>query len=190
MKKLLAIVISSLIVCLSCVCVFAAGINSSEASVLSSMRTPANMKGNNVYVPSSYINQAEAYFNTIDMTQAQASKINGIISQGRSFLEKTGKSSLKELTASERQTLIGYASSAAAVLNLSAAAGSDNTGVKVITKNGDVIVDDSGSVIKTTGAQHSVAPFVAISVLAVMFSFAGAGVIYSRKKSFVYEEIK
>ncbi len=190
MKKLFSIIISALIVCLSCAGAFAAGINSSESSVLSSMRTPANMKGNSVYVPSSYINQAEAYFNTIDMTSAQAGKINGIISQGRSFLQSTGKSSLKELSASERKTLMGYASSAAAVLNLSAAAGSDAEDIKVISKDGEVIVDDSGNIIKTTGAQQSVAPYVAVSVFAVLLSFAGAGVIYSRKKSFVYEEIK
>lgn len=190
MKKLFALLASALIICLSCSSAFAAGINSSEASVLSNMRTPADMNGNKVYVPASYINQAEAHFNTIDMTAAQAAKINGIISQGRSFLASTGKSSVKELSASERKTLINYASSAAAVLSLSAAAGSDQKSVKVITKSGDVVVDESNNVIKTTGTEFNPLPYIAASALAVLLVFSVTGIILSNKKTVEYEEIK
>ena len=152
MKKFVSIISVMLIIFASFITAFAAGINANEQSVLNQMRTPANMQGNMVYVPSSYVNQAEAHFNTIDMTSAQASKINSIISQGRSFLEGTGKSSINKLTGSEKKTIANYASQAAAVLNLSATAGSDGTQVKVIDKSGNTIIDDSGAVIKTTGA--------------------------------------
>lgn len=154
MKKLVSAVSVILIIFASFITAFAAGINANEQSVLAQMRTPANMNGNMVYVPSSYVNQAEAHFNTIDMTSAQAGKINSLISQGRSFLEGTGKSSFDKLTGSEKKTLANYASQAAAVLNLSAAAGSDGSQVKVIDKSGNVIIDDSGMVIKTTGAEN------------------------------------
>lgn len=190
MKKLIAFAAIALIVCFSCVNAFAAGINSAEASVLSNMRAPANMKGNKVYVPASYINQAESYFNTIDMTSAQSGKINSIINQGRSFLQSTGKSSIKELSASERKTLMNYASAAAKVLNMSAAAGSDGKNVKIITKNGTTVVDDSTRVIKPTGAQGSVIPAVAISVLALALTGCAAGIIISGKKELVYEKAK
>lgn len=156
MKKTLCLLVAFILMAISVMPAFAAGINGNEQSVLAQMRTPANMKGNMVYVPASYVNQAEAHFNTIDMTSSQASEINGIISQGRTFLEKTGKASIKDLTGSEKKTMLQYASAAAAVLNLSAAAGSDAAKVKVIDKNGNVIVDDSGNVIKTTGAQSTV----------------------------------
>ncbi len=190
MKKLFAGLAAALIIGLSCVSAFAAGINSSEASVLNNMRTPANMKGNSVYVPASYINQAESYFNTIDMTTAQAGKINSIIGQARSFLGSTGKSSVKELSASERKTLINYASAAAAVLNLSAAAGSDDRNIKVITKNGKTVVDDSTNIIKTTGAEESVLPYVASGVLTVLLSISVFGLTYLKRKSAAYEEVR
>lgn len=190
MKKLIAAAIVAITVCFSFTTAFAAGINSGEASVLRNMRTPANMKGNKVYVPASYINQAESYFNTIEMTSAQAGKINSIISQARSFLQGTGKSSVSELSASERRTLLNYASSAAAVLKLSAAAGSDQKNVKIISKNGGVVVDDSANVIKTTGTEQSPVPYITVSALAVLFSCAAAGMIISSKKASAYEKTK
>ena len=190
MKKLLSVIAVIMVICLSFSTVFAAGINSSEASVLSNMRTPANMKGNSVYVPSSYINQAESYFNTIDMTSEQAGKINSIIGQARSYLAGTGKASISELSASERNKLMSYASAAAAVLNLSAAAGSDGKNFKIVSKNGSAVVDDSTNVIKKTGAEDSPLGYICVSVLALMLTISAAGVMISGKKSNAYEETK
>lgn len=182
MKKIFAAAAAMVIAVLSCTSVFAAGINSAEQSVLANMRTPANMAGNSVYVPAAYVNQAEAHFNTIDMTDAQAGEINGIISQGRAFLEGTGKSSVKELSASELRTLASYASAAAAVLKLSATVGSDGGQIKVVDKSGNVIVDEAGAVIKTTGAQVSSAPFIICGILAALCAASCAGVISNRKR--------
>ncbi|MGN0489625.1 MAG: hypothetical protein ACI4HO_10220 [Ruminococcus sp.] len=151
MKKVFCVLATFVLIAFSCVEAFAAGINSNEQSVLNQMNTPANMQGNLVYVPASYVNQAEAHFNTIDMTKKQANEINSLISQGRSFLESTGKKSISELTGAEKKKLIQYASAAAGVLNLTAVGGSDTSRVKIIGKDGEVIIDDSGSVIKTTG---------------------------------------
>ena len=190
MKRVISVLTAVLIIALSTVAVSAAGLNSGEQSVLSNMRTPANMKGNSVYVPAAYINQAEAYFNTIDMTSDQASRINGIIGQGRSFLEGTGKSGVSELTSSEKQTLLGYASAAAGVLKMSAAAGSDSTKVKIISKSGDTIVDDSGSVIKATGADSYLPSVIILSVTGALLVLSSAGVILLRKKSYGYEKIE
>jgi hypothetical protein len=139
------------------------------------------MKGNSVYVPASYINQAESYFNTIDMTADQASRINGIISQGRSFLQGTGKASISELSAEEKQTLLNYASAAAGVLKMSAAAGSDASKVKIISKSGDTVVDDSGNVIKATGSEFQVLSFIIISVLGVLFVVSSIGLIKGKR---------
>ena len=188
MKKVIALLAVSLITVLSCTPVFAAGLNSSEQSVLSNMRTPANMKGNSVYVPSSYINQAEARFNTIDMTEDQANRINGIINRGRAFLEKTGKESIKKLTSSQLSTLMGYASQAAAVLDVKIPAGADTENLKIINSAGEVIIDDDGNVIKATGAEAEpdLMPVV-ISVLATLLVLCSAGVIV-RKRALQYEK--
>ena len=182
-KKIFGRIFSLLVVltilAFSCINAFAAGINSYEQSVLAQMRTPANMNGNMVYVPDSYVNQAEAQFNTIEMTSQQASEINSIISQGRSFLEGTGKSSMKELTPAEKRQILSYASAAAGVLNLTAAAGSDASQVKIMDSDGNVIVDESGAVIKTTGSQTTAGyvPTVFAASLAVLTVLACAGIV-------------
>lgn len=189
MKKLCAVSLTIIVLIVSCFSAFAAGINGPEQSVLANMRTPANMNGHKVYVPTAYINQAEAHFNTIDMTQQQADKINGIINAGRAFLEKTGKSNMKDLSPSERQTILSYASQAAAVLKLAAVAGSDETRIKIITKDGTVIVDESNNIIKTTGFSPMTLPIFAASSVFVVFILASAGLISLKKRELANEEI-
>ncbi len=188
MKKLSSILISLLLIIISCFSVFAAGINSAEQSVLNNMRTPANMNGKKVYVPSSYINQAEAHFNTIDMTQSQADKINGIISAGRAFLESTGKSNIKELSSSQKQTLLSYASQAAGVLKLTAVAGSDENRIKITTKGGTVIVDESNNIIKTTGFSSLTLTTAAGSVFFAALISASAVLLVLKKRELKYEK--
>ncbi len=179
MKKVFCILTSIVLVVISCVAVSAAGINSNEQGVLNQMNIPANMQGNKVYVPAAYVNQAETYFNTIDMTAEQASEINSLISQGRSFLESTGKKSVGELTGAEKKKLLQYASAAAGVLQLTVVGGSDATRVKVISKGGEVIIDDSGSVIKTTGQTSSdfISAFDVFVITAVVFTVISISVI-------------
>ena len=190
MKKLSAILIALILVIISCFSAFAAGVNSAEQSVLANMRTPANMNGNPVYVPAAYINQAEAHFNTIDMTQQQSDKINGIISEGRAFLEGTGKSSIKELSSSQKQTLLSYASEAAAALNLTAVAGSDESRIKITTKDGTVIVDESDKIIKTTGFSSLVFPIAAGSATILIFIAASSYLVISKKRELENETIE
>lgn len=182
MKKLCAVFLAVFLVIFSCCSVFAAGINAAEQSVLNNMRTPANMNGHKVYVPTAYINQAEAHFNTIDMTQQQADRINSLINAGRSFLEGTGKSSIKDLTPSQRRTLLSYASQAAEVLKLTAVAGSDETRIKITTKDGTVIVDESNNIIKTTGSSPLTVTIAAASLMFVVLILASAGLISLRKR--------
>ena len=189
MKKLCAVLLAVFLVIISCCSAFAAGINAAEQSVLSNMRTPANMNGNKIYVPTAYINQAEAHFNTIDMTQQQADKINGLINAGRSFLEGTGKSNIKELSPSERKTLLSYASQAAAVLKLTAVAGSDETRIKITTKDGTIIVDESNNIIKTTGFSPLTVPIAAASFIFVVLILAAAGLLSQKKRELENEKI-
>ena len=183
MKKFFAICAAMVIAAVSCLPAFAAGLNSAEQSVLANMRTPANMGGNSVYVPSSYINQAEAYFNTIDMTDDQASQINGIISTGRAYLESTGKTSIKQLNSAQLSEMAGYASAAAGVLDMSVPADTGEDGeVQVLSKSGEVIIDESSKIIKPTGSDLDLTPALTISVAAgVLLTAAAAGVLASRK---------
>ena len=187
MQKLIAFLAALIIVSVSCVSVFAAGINSAEQSVLGNMNTPAYMNGNPVYVPASYINQAEAHFNTIDMTDAQASEINGLINSGRALLENSGKSTIKQLSSDEKQRLLSYASQAAGVLDLAVPIGVDLTHIKITDKDGEVIVDEGESVIKTTGGESPLFLYIETSAFAAVLALACIGAVILRKKADRYE---
>ena len=187
MKRLLALFAALIIFSVSCFPVFAAGINSAEQSVLGNMNTPADMNGNPVYVPASYINQAEAHFNTIDMTDAQASEINGLINSGRALLENSGKSKIQDLSSDEKQQLLSYASQAAGVLDLAVPLGVDLTHIKITNKDGEVIVDESESVIKTTGGESPIFLYVEFAIIAAALVLSCIGAIILKKKADCYE---
>ena len=187
MRKLLAFFVVLFIITFSCFSVFAAGINSAEQSVLGNMNTPADMNGTPVYVPASYINQAEAHFNTIDMTEAQASEINGLINSGRALLENSGKSSIKELDSNQKQELLSYASAAAGVLDLTVPIGVDPSHIKITNKDGEVIVDEGDNVIKTTGADSFGFLYAEISVIGVVLVISCAGAVILKKRTAEHE---
>ena len=86
MKKLSAILVALVLVAATAVTAFAAGINSSEQAVLDELKTSVAMKGGEMVIPTEYVNQAENYFNTIDMTEAQSNDIIAIIKEGKSYL--------------------------------------------------------------------------------------------------------
>lgn len=190
MKKLLTLFLAAFFAVTFSTHAFAAGINSAEQSVLANMRTPANMNGTSVYVPDSYINQAEARFNTIDMTEAQASEINSNISAGRAFIEGTGKSSIKELSTEEKQTLLSYASAAAAVLDLVTPAGVNGDRVKIVTKDVTVVMDETENVIKVTGSADITPTVIAVSVIAFLLTVSAGVLIILKKRRICYEEIE
>lgn len=188
MKKLLTVFIAVSFALLFSVQAFAAGINTAEQSVLANMRTPADLNGKKVYVPDAYVNQAEAHFNTIDMTEEQADAINSNINAGRAFLEGTGKSSIKELSSSEKQTLLSYASAAAKVLDLVTPAGVDGDRVKIITADGDIVMDETEDIIKTTGFGDSSTVFISLGLGGILLLSSTALLITLRKRQRQYEK--
>ena len=65
MKKLSAIFVALLLVAVSAVSAFAAGINDNEQKVLDELKTSVKMQGTEMYLPEAYVNQAENFFNTL-----------------------------------------------------------------------------------------------------------------------------
>ena len=75
MKKVASIFVALLLVAVSVVSAFAADINANEKKVLDELKTSVKMQGKDMYWPESFVNQAENYFNTIDLTAEQADEI-------------------------------------------------------------------------------------------------------------------
>ena len=97
---------------------FAAGINSAEQKILDELRTSVDMEGNDKYLPVSYINQAENYFNTIEISDADADTIISKIESTKTFLTGTGAVNYDALTDAQIDEFIVKCNDIVGVINL------------------------------------------------------------------------
>ena len=168
MKKLSAMLVAFILVAATAFTAFAAGINDSEQAVLNELKTSVKMNGSEMVIPSEFVNQAENYFNTIDMTADESSQIVAVLKKGESFLENSGASNIADLTFAQKQTLLSYGKEVVGVLDMTMSYDTSSKKLTIYGKDGKVAFSavptltkagsvQDNSVIKTTGA--GLAPF-------------------------------
>ena len=200
MKKISVILAALLLVAVSVVSAFAAGINDSEQKVLDELKTSVKMQGTDMYLPDSYVNQAENYFNTIDMTAGQADQILAVIKDGKAQLEATGAKNIADCTKAQKQALMDTLKKVMVPLNGTASYDKSTKEVilkdekgevifkavpTLVAKDGKASVDadgkkTDGGVIKTTGASADTTAMVVVGA-AALIAIAG-GVFFVVKK--------
>ncbi|MGN1456626.1 MAG: hypothetical protein ACI4XP_01580, partial [Acutalibacteraceae bacterium] len=97
---------------------FAAGINEAEQKILDELHTTVTMNGVEKTLPADYINQAENYFNTVDITDEQANQVISGIEDAKAYLTSTGASSFSALSTEQVDTFVSKCQSAVAPVNL------------------------------------------------------------------------
>ena len=200
MKKLVSVVAALLLVAVSVVSAFAADVNANEKKVLDELKTSVKMQGTDMYWPDSFVNQAENYFNTIDMTEEQADKIIAVIKEGKTQLEATGAKNIADCTTAQKKELMVTLKKVMAPVNGTATYDKATKEITLTSEKGEVIfkavptlvakdgkpgVDadgkkTDGGVIKTTGASANTMVFVVVGAFAVL-AVAG-GVFFVVKK--------
>ena len=200
MKKISAIIVALLIVAISAVTAFAAGINDNEQKVLDELKTSVEMQGVEMNWPAAYVNQAENYFNTIDMTADQAEQIIAVIRSGKTQLESTGAKNIAECTAEQKKELMSSLTKVMEPVNGTASFDNVSGEVALKSESGEVIfkavptlvakdggksVDvngktTDGGVIKITGASADMLSFILIGAAAV--SVIAGGVFFAVRK--------
>ena len=200
MKKISAIIVALLIVAISAVTAFAAGINDNEQKVLDELKTSVEMQGVEMNWPAAYVNQAENYFNTIDMTSDQAEQIIAVIRSGKNQLESTGAKNIAECTAEQKKELMSTLTKVMEPVNGTASFDNISGEVALKAENGEVIfkavptlvakdggksVDingktTDGGVIKITGAANDV--FSCILIFAAAASVMAFGIFVAVRK--------
>ena len=200
MKKISAIIVALLIVAISAVTAFAAGINDNEQKVLDELKTSVEMQGVEMNWPAAYVNQAENYFNTIDMTSDQAEQIIAVIRSGKTQLESTGAKNIAECTAEQQKELMSSLTKVMEPVNGTASFDNVSGEVALKSESGEVIfkavptlvakdggksVDvngktTDGGVIKITGASADMLSFILIGAAAV--SVIAGGVFFAVRK--------
>ena len=189
-----------LIVAISAVTAFAAGINDNEQKVLDELKTSVEMQGVEMNWPAAYVNQAENYFNTIDMTSDQAEQIIAVIRSGKTQLESTGAKNIAECTAEQKKELMSSLTKVMEPVNGTASFDNVSGEVALKSESGEVIfkavptlvakdggksVDvngktTDGGVIKITGASADMLSFILIGAAAV--SVIAGGVFFAVRK--------
>ena len=200
MKKLSAIFVALLLVAATAVTAFAAGINSSEQAVLDKLNGTVTMQSNEMRISQEFVNQAENYFNTIEMTEQESKDIIAIIDEGNSFLVNSGASDFKSLSYDQKQVLLGYGQKAVGVIGMTMSYDSTTRTITVTDPNGNVAFSvseanylvpangssgnssNSGSVIKTTGSDVNYFGFIALGAAAVVLVAGGAMFVVKTKK--------
>ncbi len=175
-------------------------LQASKQKVLDELKTSVKMQGTDMYWPDSYVNQAENYFNTIDMTAGQADQILAVIKDGKAQLEATGAKNIADCTIAQKQQLMDTLKKVMAPVNGTASYDKSTKEVTLKDEKGEVIfkavptlvakdgqpgVDTDGKktdggVIKTTGASANTVVMVVIGAAALV-AIAG-GVFFVVKK--------
>ena len=201
MKKLSAIFVALLLVAVSAVSAFAAGINDNEQKVLDELKTSVKMQGTEMYWPEAYVNQAENFFNTIDMTEDQADKVLSAIKSGKTQLEATGAKNIADCTTAQKKELMTTLKNVMAPLNGTASYDKTTGEITLKSESGEVIFKavptlvekgsskgedvngktTDGGVVKTTGASANTMTFVIIGVAAVLVIAGGAFFVIKKR---------
>lgn len=192
MKKLSAILIALVLVAATAVTAFAAGINSSEQAVLDELKTSVAMKDGEMVIPTEYVNQAENYFNTIEMTEAQSKDIIAITEDGKKFLANSGASNISDLTFAQKQELLGYGKKVVGVLDMTMSYDKTTKKLTIFDPNGEVAfsatpyLTKTGAIaenpIKTTGSDINYFGFIALGAAAVVLVAGGTMFVVKTKK--------
>lgn len=174
----------------------AAGINEAEQSILDELNTTVTMNGVEKSIPASYINQAENYFNTIEITDEQAQQIVAGIEDAKSYLEETGAANFKSLTSSQVDTFVAKCQSAVSVIDLTlsydkstgAVSLTDSTGNTVFSAtvssfSGGTSGGTTDNPIKTTGAFFNIPGIITVAGIGVLLvSAVGVYLVKNSKK--------
>ena len=177
MKKLLVSFISLLLLFTVAVPAFAA---TNTDAILDSLHSGVVVNGKTVEIPVNYINQAENYFASHKITDAQANYILAQINAAKKSIQAAGITDLSKMNASTKQQIITDAQSAANNIALKLTIGADKK-VKIADSNG-IVVFSGGDPIKTTGLQIDfIAYFMPTAFLLIGIAVVCGSLIYKNK---------
>lgn len=102
----------------SAVVASAAGINDAEQRVLDELNSTIDMAGTQKGLPQEYINSAENYFNTIDLSDEQADGIIKEIKEVEDYLESLNVPNLASMTYAQIEEMVAESQDALDYVNL------------------------------------------------------------------------
>lgn len=131
--------LSAAIAASASVSAFAAGLNDAEKKILAELKTTVTMQGVQKSLPVSYVNQAENYFNTVDITDAEATEIIKRIEATKAYLTSTGAPNYNGLTDAQIDTFVAKCQEIVDVIDLTISYDKATRVVSIVDKNGKTV---------------------------------------------------
>ncbi|MEG1981134.1 MAG: LPXTG cell wall anchor domain-containing protein [Clostridia bacterium] len=183
MKKIISIILVTIMLISVVPMTFAADLSTQEKQIITQLKAGAVIEGKKVYLPNEYISQAENYLLAKDITESQAQQISAEITKGvqiintldSSVINSNGTINVSKIPQSAKTSLVQVATVACNVVDLSFTI--SGTTVKIVDKAGSSVFTGE-VVIKNTG-MNNVLPIV-IGIIALML-IAGVAVVIRRK---------
>lgn len=169
---------------------FAAGINDAEQKILDELHTTVTMNGVEKTLPAAYINQAENYLNTVEITDEEADQIISGIEDTKSYLTSTGASSFKSLTSSQVDTFVSKCQNTVPVIGLTLSFTKSTGAVSIVDNSGNTVFsskvssfNEDNNVIKSTGADFNIPGIITVAGTGILLiSAAGVYLFRNAKK--------
>ncbi len=204
MKKFASVIVALMLVAVTAVTAFAAGINSYEQAVLDELGTTIPMKDGSMQIPAEFVNQAENYFNTIEMTEQESKDIIAILKEGEAFMTSTGAKNIPDMTFAQKKELLAYGQRVVGVIGMTMTYDNAKKMLYIYDPSGKVVFEakpvlepvsggqsgsgnaqspkkDTSGVIKTTGADVNFVGFAAVGAVAVVL-VAGCAIYFVKTK--------
>ncbi len=191
-KKILSLLISLLLlgVILVTPALAVGEINTYEQSILTKLEIKITVEKSNVIIPKNYINQAKAYFMTVDVSEEEAAKINAIIDEGISVttaalkkVSKNGKvvTNMKDFVYADKAKILQLGKDACAVIGLTLTYNPSNNTVVITENSSGKTVFDAAPILKITGGNGSfIFIYISLAVLATALIFAA---VYKKRET-------
>lgn len=203
--KVLSVGLLSAAVALSASSVaFAAGINEAEQKILDELHTTVTMNGVEKTLPADYINQAENYFNTVDITEEEANQVISGIEDAKTYLTSTGASSFSALSTEQVDTFVSKCQSAVAPVNLTLSYTKSNKNVSIVDSNGSTVftatvssvtggnsgTNTSNDPIKTTGTGFNIPGVMVVAGVGILLVSAAGIYLFKSSKKETLSDVK
>lgn len=178
MKKLASILVVAVLLVVSVVPAFAAGINTYEQKLIDYVKTAYVVDGATITVPAEYFTALENVFAEVDVTEAQYNEIMAIFEKAMGVVKANNLQKVEDITATgTTEVLLDYGRQALAVLGYGLSTKGHLTdadhGLLIITDpEGNVVAELHPNVVITkTGAENytyvAAVGVVALAIVAV-----------------------
>lgn len=150
-KTLVAGILTATVAVAASASVFAAGINDAEQKILDELHTTVKLAGNEKPLPINFVNQAENYFNTVEITEEESKEIIAKIEAAKDYLTSTGVANYEELTDAQLDTFVSKCKEITGVISLMISYEKSEKRIDIVDKDGKVVFTATVGKSSSTG---------------------------------------